>query len=101
MLADVTEQTLQCFNDYGLHLGLAFQIVDDILDVTASKEELGKTPNKDEAQNKLTFVSAYGLSEAKRLALEESERAYAALEPLFPSGDLLLDLAKYLAGRTS
>ena len=101
MLADVTESTLQCFSDYGLHLGLAFQIVDDILDVTASREELGKTPNKDEAQNKLTFVSAYGLSEAKRLAVQESEKAYAALEPLFPSGDLLLDLAKYLAGRTS
>ena len=101
MLADVPEATLQCFHDYGLHLGLAFQIVDDILDVTASRDELGKTPNKDEAQNKLTFVTVYGLAEAKRLAGEESKKAYAALEPLFPSGDLLLDLAKELAERTS
>ncbi|MDL2264444.1 polyprenyl synthetase family protein [Synergistaceae bacterium OttesenSCG-928-I11] len=100
MLGDISDATLQCYYDYGTHLGLAFQIVDDILDVTATKEELGKTPNKDEAQDKRTFVSAYGLDEAKRLAVRESEAAAHALEPLFPQGDLLIDVAKSLAMRT-
>lgn len=97
---DITDSMLRCYYDYGTHLGIAFQIVDDILDVTATREELGKTPNKDEAQNKRTFVSAYGLEGAKALALQESEKAERALEPLFPEGDLLMDLAKSLAERT-
>lgn len=100
MLGDISDPMLQCYYDYGTHLGLAFQIVDDILDVTASKEVLGKTPNKDEEQKKRTFVSAYGLEEAKKLALTESEEARKALEPLFPEGDLLIDLAGYLAERS-
>lgn len=101
MLGDIPDSMLRCYYDYGTHLGIAFQIVDDVLDVTATREELGKTPNKDEAQNKRTFVSAYGLEEAKRLALEESEKAARALEALFPEGDLLVDLAKSLAIRSS
>lgn len=100
MLGDLSESGLQCYYDYGTHLGLAFQIVDDILDVTGSKEELGKTPKKDEAQNKLTFVSRYGLQEAKNLAADESKKAQRALEPLFPEGDLLIDLALSLSERS-
>ncbi|MDR3354084.1 MAG: polyprenyl synthetase family protein [Synergistaceae bacterium] len=101
MLGDIPDTTLQCYYDYGTHLGLAFQIVDDILDVTAAREELGKTPRKDEAQNKRTFVSAYGLEEAKRLAMEESEEAERSIEQLFPEGDLLIDFARSLANRGS
>ena len=100
MLGDIPDTTLQCYYDYGTHLGLAFQIVDDVLDVTASKEELGKTPHKDEAQGKRTFVAAYGLEDAKRRALAESEEATHALEQVFPVGDLLIDLARSLAART-
>jgi geranylgeranyl diphosphate synthase type II len=100
ILGDITDTALQCYYDYGTRLGLAFQIVDDILDVTANSEELGKTPHKDEAQGKLTFVSAYGLEKAKSLALEESEEAWRSLEELFPEGDLLMDLAKFLAARS-
>ncbi|MDR3254111.1 MAG: polyprenyl synthetase family protein [Synergistaceae bacterium] len=100
ILGDISDTDLRCYYDYGTHLGLAFQIVDDILDVTASRDELGKTPHKDEAQDKLTFVSAYGLERAKSLAIEESEEAMRALEELFPEGDLLMDLASFLAERT-
>jgi geranylgeranyl diphosphate synthase type II len=99
ILGDISDTTLQCYYDYGTHLGLAFQIVDDILDVTSTREELGKTPCKDEAQDKVTFVSAYGLDRAKNLAAEESDEACRAIEELFPEGDLLIDLAKSLAGR--
>jgi geranylgeranyl diphosphate synthase type II len=101
MLGDIPDTTLQCYYDYGTHLGLAFQIVDDILDVTATREELGKTPKKDEAQDKITFVSAYGLEEARKLALEESEEAERSIEQLFPEGDLLMELARSLACRSS
>lgn len=100
MLGDVSDTDLQCYYDYGTHLGIAFQIVDDILDVTGSKEKLGKTPNKDEAQGKRTFVSVYGLEDARRRAKIESEEAAHALEQLFPVGDLLIDMARSLMDRS-
>jgi len=100
MLGDADEDALMRYGDYGTHLGLAFQIVDDILDVTGSAEELGKTPNKDARQDKMTFVSSYGLEGAKRLAASESSRAVSSLLPLFPGGDLLIDLAGSLAERS-
>jgi geranylgeranyl diphosphate synthase type II len=99
ILGEISDTALRCYHDYGTHLGLAFQIIDDILDVTSTADELGKTPHKDEAQGKVTFVSAYGLDGAKKLAEENSEEACRALEELFPEGDLLIDLAKSLAGR--
>jgi geranylgeranyl diphosphate synthase type II len=100
MLGDVTDAALQCYYDYGTHLGISFQIVDDILDVTSTAETLGKTPNKDESQSKMTFVSAYGLERAREMAAEESVEAERAMESLFPEGDLLIDLAKYLVNRS-
>ena len=99
ILGEISDTALKCYHDYGTHLGMAFQIVDDILDVTSTAGELGKTPHKDEAQGKMTFVAAYGLDGAKRLAEENSEEACRAIEELFPEGDLLIDLAKSLAGR--
>lgn len=101
ILGEIDEFDLKCYYDYGTHLGIAFQIVDDILDVTSTREAMGKTPHKDEFQDKRTFVGAYGLEVAKELAREESVKAARALETLFPEGDLLIDLAKSLAERTS
>ncbi|MDR3279037.1 MAG: polyprenyl synthetase family protein [Synergistaceae bacterium] len=100
ILGGADERTLRHYGDYGTHLGLAFQIVDDILDVTGLAEELGKTPNKDASQDKMTFVSSYGLEGARRLAMEESSRAMDSLSPLFPDGDPLIDLAESLSERS-
>jgi geranylgeranyl diphosphate synthase type II len=100
MLAGASDETVRRYAEYGEHLGIAFQIVDDILDATGTSEKLGKTPRKDEIQDKRTFVSAYGLDEAKRLAEDESAMASEALSPLFPNGDLLITLAKQLAYRS-
>ncbi|MDR1471005.1 MAG: polyprenyl synthetase family protein [Synergistaceae bacterium] len=100
MLGDITDADLQCYYDYGTHLGVAFQIVDDILDVTSTAEAIGKTPNKDESQDKITFVSAYGLERAREMAAEESLEAEHAMESLFPEGDLLIDLANDLVHRS-
>ena len=99
ILGETSDEDLQCYDDYGTHLGMMFQIVDDILDATGTAEELGKTPGKDEQQDKLTFVTAYGIEGARNLAMEEAQLAKSALEPLFPEGDLLIDLVDYLINR--
>jgi farnesyl diphosphate synthase len=65
--------------NYGAAIGLAFQVVDDILDVTQESETLGKTAGKDEHQNKPTYVSLMGLEAARRYALKLRDQAHAAL----------------------
>jgi len=80
---DASHRTL--FVDYGEDLGLAFQIADDILDATADAEDLGKSPGKDEAAGKLTYVTLYGLDQAQRrlheLEQQLLERAGAIEDP--------------------
>ncbi|MES2958426.1 MAG: farnesyl diphosphate synthase [Pseudomonadota bacterium] len=66
-------------SEYGAAIGLAFQVVDDILDVTQASETLGKTAGKDEHHNKPTYVSLMGLDAARRHALELRDQAHAAL----------------------
>ncbi len=88
------------FDGYTTHLGLAFQIRDDILDVEGSAEQLGKS-NSDAANNKATFVSVYGLDEAKRRLERETAAALAALEPLGEGGRFLRGLAGYLLSRSN
>jgi farnesyl diphosphate synthase len=66
-------------SDYGAAVGLAFQVVDDILDVTQASETLGKTAGKDEHHNKPTYVSVLGLAAARRHALTLRDQAHAAL----------------------
>ena len=73
ILAGVDASRRRLFVDYGEDLGLAFQIADDILDATAAAEDLGKSPGKDEAAGKLTYVTLYGLDQAQR-RLDELER---------------------------
>lgn len=91
---------LKCYYDYGTHLGSAFQIVDDILDVTSTAEELGKTPGKDAEQGKLTHVTAYGMEAAKKMAAEESWLAVQAITVVLPSDAFLARLPEYLVHRT-
>jgi len=71
---------LDAVSRYGEHVGLAFQIVDDVLDVEASSADLGKTAGKDAAQHKITFPAVYGLEQSKRMAERERQAAHAALE---------------------
>jgi farnesyl diphosphate synthase len=72
-------QAWRALADYGAAIGLAFQVVDDILDVTQASETLGKTAGKDLHQNKPTYVSVLGLGAAGRFALELRDQAHAAL----------------------
>ena len=87
---------------FGEHLGMLFQIVDDILDVVGSQDELGKSIQKDIAQNKLTYVSYWGLDKARSLAQAEADAALVCLDAIRPrSSAVLEDLIGYLTQRTS
>jgi geranylgeranyl diphosphate synthase type II len=86
---------------YGEHAGLAFQIVDDILDVEESSEALGKTAGKDAQQKKITFPAVYGLEESRRMAERECERAHQALTPFAERAHRLHELADLIVRRKS
>lgn len=84
---------------YGEHVGLAFQIVDDILDVEESSEALGKTAGKDAHQQKITFPAVYGLAESRRMAEDERQKAHAALDRFGSRGQRLRELADLIVQR--
>ena len=94
------EAVLERYGEYARHLGSAFQIVDDILDVTSTAEELGKTPGKDEEQGKLTHVTVYGMEAAREMAEKESVAAKEALAGLLAADDFLMLLPDYLVHRS-
>ncbi len=75
MLAGAGEPQYEALSCYGEHVGLAFQIVDDILDVEESSEALGKTAGKDAAQHKITFPAVYGLETSRRMAAAKNASA--------------------------
>ena len=77
---DVASGAAEALRGYGAALGLAFQVVDDILDVTADSQTLGKTAGKDAAADKPTYVSLLGLDGARAEAAALLERSLAALE---------------------
>ena len=83
---------------YGENLGLLFQITDDLLDVLSSFEDLGKSLNKDENSNKLTFVTLYGVEGAKNHAKTAYENAVANAK-LIPNSELLIEMANLVYNR--
>jgi geranylgeranyl diphosphate synthase, type II len=92
---------IEALSKYGEHVGLAFQIVDDILDVEESTESLGKTAGKDAAQGKITFPAVYGLEESRCMAQEECSRAHDALAPFGPRAQRLHEIADLIVYRKS
>jgi geranylgeranyl pyrophosphate synthase len=85
---------------FGESLGLAFQIVDDILDVSGTAGELGKTPGKDSAQDKATYPALFGLEPSRRRAVALSRKAVRAIQPLGTRARELTGLAEFIVGRT-
>jgi geranylgeranyl pyrophosphate synthase len=86
--------------EYGLKLGLGFQIADDILDVTGSSEQLGKTAGKDAKAAKCTYPAVVGMKKAKELERRLTDEALAALKPFDKKADILRQLAMALTERT-
>jgi geranylgeranyl pyrophosphate synthase len=99
IMAGADQAMLDGIDVYGTQLGLAFQIVDDILDVEGASAELGKTAGKDAAAGKPTYPALFGLDESRRLAAACIERAVAAIEAVSLGGQLV-GIARWVVGRT-
>jgi geranylgeranyl diphosphate synthase type II len=90
---------LAALTSFGEHVGLAFQMVDDILDVEQSSEALGKTAGKDAAQKKITFPAVYGIERSREMAEEERLAAHLALRPFDDRAQRLRELADLIVRR--
>ena len=99
ILAGATAKELKALGVAGDDLGLAFQIMDDILDITATSEELGKTAGKDQAQQKATYPAVHGIETSRRRAQALIANAHAALEPFGPRALPLRALGTFIIER--
>jgi geranylgeranyl pyrophosphate synthase len=101
ILGDAGEEELRRLSCYAAAIGLAFQVVDDVLDATEDAAHLGKTAGKDEAARKATYVSLHGLDEARALSASLRREALDAVAPLGPRGELLGAIARLIVDRHS
>lgn len=99
MTANATPRKLKALSDFGYNLGLAFQVIDDILDVTQTTERLGKTAGKDEAVDKSTYPAILGLDESRKEAARLTQKALKSLEVFGRRGTRLEQIARYLLER--
>jgi geranylgeranyl diphosphate synthase type II len=97
--AAATPEQLAALSEFGEHVGLAFQIIDDLLDVEESSENLGKTAGKDAAQQKITFPAVYGLERSRQMAEDERLAAHAALRTFDDRADRLRQIADFIVQR--
>lgn len=99
MSANASAQRLDAMTEFGESLGLAFQVIDDILDITQTSEQLGKSAGKDAAAKKATYPAVMGLEKSRAEALRLTNKAHRALEPLGAGAEKLHALAGYLLQR--
>ncbi|MEM9400276.1 MAG: polyprenyl synthetase family protein [Verrucomicrobiota bacterium] len=99
MSANATPTKLQLLTDFGRALGLAFQIIDDILDITQTSEQLGKSAGKDLHAEKATYPAILGMDKAKKEANRLTKLAMSKLEPLGQKAEALRSIAQYLLKR--
>ncbi len=97
--ADANEQQISAARTYADCIGAAFQMVDDVLDVTSTEEELGKPIGSDEQNNKTTYVTLFGVEKTMEKAKALTEKAKAAVEIFGENGEFLKQLADYLLYR--
>lgn len=99
ILAGVDKKTADVLFEYSNSIGLAFQIMDDILDVIGDKNKLGKSVGKDASSNKLTYPKIYGLEKSKQIAMQNIEKAKTAINSLNKNSKFLCDLADFIVDR--
>jgi geranylgeranyl diphosphate synthase, type II len=99
LAARADERRLRALTEYGAELGLAFQIADDLLDVTGDSAALGKTAGKDSSAGKATYPALFGVDGARALAYQRAEQAVAALRGAGIAAALLEGLARYVVER--
>ncbi len=100
VLAEADAETKAALHEYALHLGILFQITDDLLDSTGDLQEMGKEPGMDAAMHKSTYVTILGKEKAAALAEEEAEAALSALSGLGEKARALRDLVSFILHRT-
>lgn len=101
ILADCDDNALSCLTRYGDNIGLAFQVVDDILDVEGETEVLGKPKGSDEKKKKMTYPKLYGMEKSKEKARELIDNATNALSDFDEKAEPLRAIARYLIERKS
>ena len=99
MSANCPAAQLQALTDFGYNVGLAFQVIDDILDVTQTSEQLGKTAGKDVAVQKATYPSIVGLEKSRKIATQLTDKAFASLKIFKGKAVALEALAEFLLKR--
>lgn len=99
MSANCTPAQLKALTDFGYNVGLAFQVIDDILDVTQTSEQLGKTAGKDVAVQKATYPAIVGLEKSRKIATQLTDKAFASLKIFKGKAVALEALAEYLLKR--
>ncbi len=99
MLADATEEQFQNLSNYGHNVGLAFQIVDDILDEEGTTEQLGKDAGSDRERGKATYPAIIGIEQSRESAKKLIEQATVNLKNFGESGEVLLSLAQFIRTR--
>jgi geranylgeranyl diphosphate synthase type II len=99
MSANCTTAQLKALTDFGYHVGLAFQVIDDILDVTQTSEQLGKTAGKDTRSQKATYPAIVGLEKSRQIAEQLTAKAFAALKTFKGRAVALEALAEFLLKR--
>ena len=100
IIGRANEAELKAVTDYASHLGLLFQITDDLLDVTASAEDLGKTPGKDAESRKATYPALYGVEETREAATTAHRTACEALDRIDRPTIVLREIADFILNRT-
>jgi len=101
VIAGAVASDLKAISEYGAHLGLLFQITDDLLDVTATASDLGKTPGKDAQAQKATYPAIYGVEAARDLALQVHRDAVSALRSIDRPTALLTAIADFILARNA
>jgi geranylgeranyl diphosphate synthase type II len=99
MLADAPDPALEKLTSYGKRIGLAFQVVDDILDEESTTEQLGKDAGSDREKGKATYPAVFGMDESKKIARQLIENAWNDIEFLGDKKEILHDLAEYIITR--
>lgn len=99
LLAGADESKLSIYREYGRLTGLAFQVVDDILDITSTTEMLGKDVGSDVANGKATYPALVGIEESRRIARELMEKAISLCGKMGCRGNLLSDVARFIVER--
>jgi farnesyl diphosphate synthase len=94
-----SEPQRTALRQYGLDIGLGFQIADDLLDVSATSEQLGKTAGKDSRQGKLTYPALVGIEKARQIAEQIAEKSLQELSSFGPEADILRRLVFELLNR--